>query len=130
MGRTMSSISFGESGSVLRGTSRPLTRRSGGRPGFRWRSEASFFVTNFRSSVRSIWMSTLGSFYFNSGGRAPGSGRGRRSQARAARGPRISEDARARSKDLLAVLGTIGDLYAVEEQAREQKLDGAGRWAL
>src|ERR1039458_4831962 len=32
--------------------------------------------------------------------------------------------------DLLAVLGTVGDLYAVEEQAREQKLDGAGRWAL
>src|ERR1035438_2769078 len=80
MGRAMSSIAFGEGRAVLRGTSRPLTRRSGGRPGFRWRSEASFFVTNFRSSVRSIWVSTLGSFYFNSGGRAaespkPGPGR-------------------------------------------------------
>src|ERR1017187_3285702 len=62
MGRTMSSISFGESGSVLSGTSRPLTRRSGGRPGFRWRSEASFFVTNFRSSVRSIFCRLAGQF--------------------------------------------------------------------
>src|ERR1019366_10501967 len=62
MGRAMSSISFGASGSVFRGTSRPLTRRSGGRPGFRWRSEASFFVTNFRSSVRSIFCRLAGQF--------------------------------------------------------------------
>ena len=67
----MSSISFGASGSVFRGTSRPLTRRSGGRPGFRWRSEASFFVTNFRSSVRSIWVWALASFYFNRGRSGP-----------------------------------------------------------
>jgi transposase len=32
--------------------------------------------------------------------------------------------------DLLAVLGTVGDLYAVEGQAREQKLDAAARGAL
>src|SRR5450755_2401613 len=60
MGSTMSSISFGVRGSVFSGTRRPLTRRSGGRPGFRWRSEASFFVTNLRSSVRSI---AIGSLY-------------------------------------------------------------------
>jgi transposase len=32
--------------------------------------------------------------------------------------------------DLLAVLGTVGDLYGVEEQAWEQKLDAVGRLAL
>ena len=67
----MSSISFGDSGSVFSGTRRPLIRRSGGRPGFRWRSEASFFVTNFRSSVRSIVFACprRGTLYGNTGGR-------------------------------------------------------------
>jgi transposase len=32
--------------------------------------------------------------------------------------------------DLLAVLGLVGELYAVEEEARQQKLDAAGRLAL
>jgi hypothetical protein len=53
---SISSTSFGLIGLALIGISRPWMRSSGGRMGFRWRSDAPFFVMNINSSRSSTWL--------------------------------------------------------------------------
>ncbi len=99
----MSSISLGLRGSVFSGTRRPLIRRSGGRPGLRWRSEASFFVTNFNSSVRSMFQILARSLY-RSGRRIPPGGE-RRSRSPREERPGLSPPADDSRRERLVEAG-------------------------
>src|ERR1700730_1966706 len=70
MPRSISESSSGLSGVASSGSSLPLMRSSGGRVGFRWRSEAPFSVTNFgRGSSSIAWAGWAGGRRYCAGGR-------------------------------------------------------------